>query len=152
MKSNSFFKPDYTPPAAFYFSVKFTGLATMDSSFQEVSGLKVTIGTDEKKEGGDNVYVHHLPTPPKYENLVLKRCLLYNSKLDKWCRDALENFKFAPKDIKIALLGANGGILASWTVIHAFPLSWELSNLNSTSNELAIETLTLKYRFFRKDT
>jgi len=124
----------------------------MDSSFQEVSGLKVTIDTEPKKEGGDNNFVHHLPKQPKYENLVLKRCLLYNSKLDKWCRDAIENFKFDPKDIKLSLLGANGGSLASWSIIQAYPISWELGNLNSTSNQLAIETLTLKYKLFRKDT
>lgn len=151
MGKDSFFKPDYTPPAAFYFSVRFDGFDEMDSSFQEVSGLKVTIDTVTRKEGGDNNFVHHLPTPAKYENLVLKRCLLYNSKLDKWCRDALEDFKFDPKDIKLSLLGANGGILVSWSIIKAFPVSWELSTLNSTSNQLAIESLTLKYRLFRKD-
>ena len=146
MGNDSFFKPNYSPPTAFYYSVKFAGFDQMDSSFQEVS-----VGTVEKKEGGDNNFVYHLPTPPKFENLVLKRCLLYNSKLDRWCRDAIENFKFDPKDIKLALLGANGGILASWSILQAFPISWELSTLNSTSNQLAIETLTLKYRLFRKD-
>jgi phage tail-like protein len=151
MGKDSFFKPGYTPPTAFYFSVKFTGFDDMDSSFQEVSGLKVTIDTVEKKEGGDNNFVHHLPTQTKFDNLVLKRCLLKNSKLEKWCRDAIENFKFDPRDLKVALLGANGGILASWTVVKAFPISWELSSLNSTSNQLAIETLTLKYKLFRKD-
>ena len=151
MGNNSFFKPDYAPPTAFYFSVKFDGLDDMDSSFQEVSGLKVTIGTIEKREGGDNNFVYYLPTPPKYENLVLKRCLLDNSNLDKWCRDAIENFRFDPKDLKLALLGADGSILASWSIVGAFPISWELSTLNSTSNQLAIESLTLKYRLFRKD-
>ncbi len=153
MINNSFFKPGYTPPSAFYFNVKFTGFGSdkMESSFQEVSGLKVTLGTEPKKEGGDNRYMLHLPTPPKFENLVLKRCLLYNSKLEKWCRDALEDFKFDPKDIQVALLGANGGTLASWTVVQAYPIAWELSTLNSTSNQLAIETLTLKYRLFKKD-
>ncbi len=151
MGSDSFFKPDYAPPTAFYFSVKFAGLDEMDSSFQEVSGLKVTVGTVEKKEGGDNNFVHHLPTPAVYDNLVLKRCLLYSSKLDQWCRDALEDFKFAPKDITLDLLGADGDILASWSIIQAFPISWELSTLNSTNNQLAIESLTLKYRLFRKN-
>lgn len=151
MGSDSFYKPGYSPPTAFYFAVKFVGFEAMDSSFQEVSGLKVTIRTVEKKEGGDNNFVHHLPTPPKYENLVLQRCLLYNSKLTQWCKDAIEDFKFDPKDLQISLLGANGGTLASWSVLQAYPIAWELSKLNSTSNKLAIETMTLKYRLFRKD-
>jgi len=151
MAYNNFYKPNYTPPSAFYFAVKFIGFPAMDSSFQEVSGLKVTLGTEERKEGGENDYVLHLPTPPKYENLVLKRCLLYNSDLNRWCRDALEDFKFEPRDIKLQLLGANGGSLASWNIIRAYPISWELFELNSTNNQLAIETLTLKYRNFKKD-
>lgn len=151
MENNSFSNPDHTPPTAFCFSVKFAGMDSMNSSFQEVSGLKVTVNNLEKMEGSDNNFVQHLPTSPKYENLVLKRCILNNSKLDSWCRNAIENFQFEPKDIKIALLGANGGILASWTIIQAFPIAWELSTINSTSNQLAIESLTLKYRLFSKD-
>ena len=151
MKQENFFKPNYSPPTAFYFSVKFRGFPKMDTSFQEVTGLKVTVETVEKVEGGDNKYVHYLPSPPRFENLVLKRCLLYKSSLDKWCRDALEDFNFDPKDIQLALLGANGGILASWNIERAIPLSWELGSLNSTTNELAIETLTLKYRNFKRE-
>lgn len=151
MAYDNFFDSDYTPPSEFYFAVKFVGFPDMDSSFQEVSGLKVTLGTEERKEGGENDYVLRLPTPPTYSDLVLKRCLLYNSTLTRWCKNALEDFKFDPKDIKLQLLGANGGSLASWNIIQAYPISWELSVLNSTSNQLAIETLTLKYRNFKKD-
>ena len=102
---NNFYKQDYTPPTAFYFAVKFNGFPEMDSSFQEVSALKVTLSTEERKEGGENEYVLHLPTPPKYSDLVLKRCLLNNSTLTGWCKNALEDFKFDPKDIKLQLLG-----------------------------------------------
>ncbi|MGB5418176.1 phage tail protein [Algibacter sp.] len=150
MDNNNFFKQEFTPPTAFYFSVNFEGFNEMDCAFQEVSGLNVTLSTEEIREGGNNSFVHQLPTAPKYENLVLKRCLSYNSKLETWCRDALEGLKFDPKDIKLSLLDANGGILASWTIVKAFPISWELAQLNSTSNQLAIESLTLKYRHFRK--
>ncbi len=45
------FTDESTPPTAFYFSVKFIGMDTIDSSFQEVSGLKATFGEEERKEG-----------------------------------------------------------------------------------------------------
>ena len=152
MGINGFNTPLNLPPTAFYFSIKFDGIDQMESRFQEVLGLKTTVDTTENMESGDNNFIHHLPTTtPKNENLVLSRCIFFNSKLDRWCRDAIENFKFDPKDIKVALLGANGSILASWTIVQAFPISWELSTLNSTSNQLSIESLTLKYRLFRKD-
>jgi phage tail-like protein len=151
MAYDNFFNSDYTPPSAFYFAVKFVGFPDMDSSFQEVSGLKVSIDTEEKKEGGDNLYAFHFPKPATYQPLVLKRCLMANSVLNLWCKNALENFSFYPKDIRLLLLGADGSSLSSWTINQAYPISWELSALNSTSNELAIETLTLKYRNFKKD-
>lgn len=151
MSITSFFKPDTSPPTAFYFAIKFVDFPEMDSSFQEVSGLKITMETVEKKDGGENNFVHHMPTVPKYENLVLKRCLLENSMLTNWCKNAIEDLKFDPKDINLQLLGADGITLASWTIIQAYPISFELSALNSTNNDLAIETLTLKYRIFKKD-
>jgi phage tail-like protein len=153
MSFTGFFQPHSGPPMAFYFSVKFTGMTdTIDSSFQEVSGLKATFGLEERQEGGENRFVHRVPTPPKFENLVLKRCLMPNSQLDKWCSDAINNFKLSPLDIHISLLGAGDHkILASWHVVHAFPISWELSTLNNDTNELAIETLTLHYRHFQRE-
>lgn len=151
MGDTSFFQAGYAPPTAFYFKVKFNEFPEMDCSFQEVSGLKVTVKVTEKIEGGDNNYMHYLPSPPKYSDLVLKRCLIQNSSLDKWCRDALEFFKFQPLDFQILLLGPDAAPLSSWTVYKAIPLSWELSSLASTRNELAIETLTLKYKHFKKD-
>jgi phage tail-like protein len=152
MSVPDFLRPDSNPPTAFYFSVKFTGMDDMESSFQEVSGLKATFGIEERKEGGENRFVHRFPTPPTYDNLVLKRCLMPNSKLDNWCRDAINDFKFSPRELHISLMGAGDNkILASWKVIHAFPVSWELSALNSNTNELAIETLSLNYRYFKRE-
>ena len=151
MRKTSFFQPGYTPPTAFYFSVKFNGFPSMDSGFKEVSGVKVTVTVTEKKEGGDNEFIHYLPNPPKYSDLVLKRCLLPNSALDDWCRKALEDFRFQPLDLQVSLLGPNGNVMASWSIYKAIPISWELSSLGSTKNELAIETLTLKYKRFIKD-
>ena len=151
MDITGFFKPDSDPPTAFYFSVLFIGMDTIETSFQEVSGLKATFGIEDKTEGGENRFVHRFPNPPTNTDLVLKRCLVPNSKLDDWCRRAFNDFEFSPRDIHISLLGAGKKkILASWNVFHAFPLSWELSALNSTSNQLAIETLTLKYRHFKR--
>lgn len=161
MDTSSFFTQGYVPPTAFYFEVVFIGNANskMDSSFQEVSGLKVTIETMEKKEGEDNIFVQHLPKSIKYQDLVLKRCLMKGSNLEKWCKDAIEDFKFKPLNISLRLLSAKSvkigstvtvTPLAVWNIEQAYPISWELGSLVSTKNELAIETLTLKYRKFTK--
>lgn len=162
METSSFFTQGYVPPTAFYFEVAFQGNGNkkMDSSFQEVSGMKVTIETMEKKEGEDNIFVHHIPKSFKYDDLVLKRCLMKGSELEKWVKDAIEDFKFKPLNISLRLLSSNPEKkdvgtsnpvpLAVWNIEQAYPVSWELGGLSSTKNELAIETLTLKYRKFTK--
>ena len=161
MDTSSFFTEGHVPPTAFYFEVGLIGNGNykMNSFFQEVSGLKVTVENPEKREGGDNVFVHHLPKSIKYENLVLKRCLMKGSELEKWCRDAIENFKFKPLNISLRLLsGKSISIgstkiatpLAVWAIEQAYPISWELGSIGNTKNEFAIETLTLKYRKFYK--
>lgn len=154
MSVEGFLNSDFAPPTAFYFSVKFQGMDDMNSAFQEVLGLKSTFEIEDRDEGGENRFVHRLPTPPKFDDLVLTRCLMPNSKLDQWCQEAFNNFKFDPRDIQIALVSPspNGvNIMASWNVVQAFPISWELAKLNSTTNNLAIETLTLNYRHFNRE-
>lgn len=158
MVNTSFFIPDYVPPPAFHFAVVFPGNPSLDSSFQEVSGLKVTLETTEKMEGGDNVFVHQLPKSIKYNDLVLKRCLMKGSNLESWCRDAIENLKFKPLDISLRLVSskseANEEVanvpLAVWSFEQAFPISWELTFIGTAENEFEIEALTLKYRKFTK--
>ena len=69
------------PPVGFHFRVEFglDGAGDQDSRFQEVGGLSAELGTEELQEGGENRFVHRLPTLPKYGNLVLKRGLLTDS-------------------------------------------------------------------------
>jgi hypothetical protein len=70
MSLSGFFKPDSGPPTAFYFSVNFTGMmGTIDSSFQEVSGLKATFGVEERTEGGANRFVHRFRLLPNLKTL-----------------------------------------------------------------------------------
>ncbi len=151
MITNNFFRTGNIPLTSFYFNVKFEGRSDMDSSFQEVSGLKLNMGLEQEKKDGDNNFILELPSQPTYSNLILKRSLVYSPALDTWCKDAFENFNFDPKNMKISLLGQNGGYLASWHVKEAYPISWELTQLDRQSNQLMIETLELKYQLFKRE-
>lgn len=161
MDTSNFLTEGSVPPTAFYFEVVFLGNGNekMVGSFLEVSGLNAAFETTEKKESGDNVFVHHLPKSINYENLVLKRCLSKSEDLEKWCRDTIENFEIKPMEIKLRLLSSKSEAveranipfqLAAWSLEKAFPISWELAVIGSEKNEFTIETLTLKYRKFTK--
>lgn len=145
----------FYPPIGFLFKVSINGIPDAEADFQEVSGLAMTLETAPLKEGGQNRFVHQLPVRTTSDKLVLKRGLKISSELTKWCRDAIEEFSFSPKDLTISLLdpGIDDAIstpLISWQVSHAFPVKWSVSTFNAMNNELAIETVEIQYRFFTK--
>jgi phage tail-like protein len=140
---------DGYPPPAFYFRVDFDGSAGIsDVSFQEVSGISSEIDVESVVEGGENRYVHRLPKGVSHPKLILKRGIANNnSGLMKWCRSVLEQFKtpIEPKALQVKLLNGSGDPIRSWTITGAYPVKWEVGNLNSTKNEVAIETIELSY-------
>lgn len=140
----------FYPPLGFYFSVSIDGFKD-DSRFQEVSGLSVNIETSPITEGGENRFVHQVPTRAKSEKLVLKRGFSVSSELLDWCRKATEEFSFSPKhSIVITLRNELGEPLAAWDLRHGYPVKWSLSNFNAMDNNLVIETLELQYNYFVK--
>jgi phage tail-like protein len=139
-----------TMPVAFSFSVTF-GNEDQDTSFQEVSGISSEIATEDVTEGGENRFVHKLPTGVKRNNLELKRGIApLSSVLIKWCKSVLESDfteVIQPKNIIVNLLDEEQNPLRSWRFINAFPVKWEVEGFNSTKNEVAIEKIVLSYNY-----
>ncbi|MCF2219907.1 phage tail protein [Chryseobacterium sp. PS-8] len=145
--------PESNPIPSFYFSVIFELLPqfSVDTKFQSVTGLKVTMETESYTEGGQNKFKHTLPLRSGYENLVLKRGLTSDmSGLSMWCNQALEEFVFYPANLVVSLLNEKGNPLKVWYISHAIPLSYEFSDFNAEENKMVIETITLKYNFFKE--
>ncbi|MFK8104762.1 MAG: phage tail protein [Saprospiraceae bacterium] len=137
------------PPVGFYFKVNFAGAGiTKEHSFKEVSGLSVELGVEEIAEGGELRFKHRLPSTPKYNNLILKRGLLVDSNLRKWVDKAITSFEFTPILISIELLNAAATPAMTWNVHNAWPVKWEVSQLDAMSNEVAIETLEIAFDYF----
>ena len=138
------------PITSFHFSVVFLDLGpNLDVGFQSVSGLSGTIETETIAEGGENRFKHQLPTGVTFPNLVLKRSLQISSKVTSWCEDAIEKFIFKPIDLLVVLHNEQHLPLYTWKVIHAIPVSWSVSDFNAETSEFAIETLELKYQYYR---
>ena len=140
---------DYYPPWGFYYKVEFSiSKSKNDVRFQAVSGLSVEYDMEEYKEGGENRFTHKLPVRTKYADLVLKRGMLVDSEVTKWCQAAFRNRDFKPADISIILMNEKGEPLRTWNVVRAIPKKWIVSDLNSNENAIVIETLELSYRYF----
>ncbi|MBB6369149.1 phage tail protein [Chryseobacterium shigense] len=145
--------PNNDPIVGFHFSVVFELMPqfSIDTKFQNVSGLKATVETESYTEGGQNRFKHNLPLRSGYQDLVLKRGLTSDmSGLSMWCSQAIENFIFHPANLVVSLLNENGIPVKVWYVSHAIPLSYEFSEFNAEENKIVVETITLKYNFFKE--
>ncbi len=138
-------------PVVFHFKVEFgAGSADQDNRFQEATGLSAEVSTEEFREGGLNGYAHRIPTGAKYGNLVLKRGFINDSEVGAWFRKAVEDFVFNPQDVTVSLLNEAHEPLAVWNFLRAYPVKWSVSDFKAQDNALAIESLELAYRSFRK--
>jgi phage tail-like protein len=138
---------NYYPPLGFHFKVEFDNFKG-EYQFQSVSGLNVELETEQIAEGGENRFKHKLPVSTRFPNLVLKRGVLVDSSLIKWCREAVENFDITPTNITISLLNEKHDPLMTWKVLHAYPLKWAISDFNAETSNIVIETIELAYSYF----
>lgn len=154
--SNSFiWENGEYPLSAFYFTVDVGGGNSIDTSFQEVSGIGPELETEDLVEGGENNFVHHLPTTMKHPNLVLKRGIAkLESPLVTWCRDVLEGGlikRIKPVLIHVSLLNEEANPIRKWSFANAYPVHWEFDSFNSTNGEVSIETIEMSYTFSRRE-
>ncbi|WP_447724771.1 phage tail protein [Sphingomonas koreensis] len=150
------------PPPAFGFGVWLSPGTlpqlqdSMDAVFQEVSGIDPHVLSEEVVEGGVNSFVHRLPVMAKHSNLVLKRGYVTGaSALARWAGQAVGSTFAAPistSALSVSLLGPGAQPTVTWSFQNAWPVRWEIGELDTTRNELLTETLEIAYTFFTRAT
>lgn len=149
----------YYPPGGFYFTVAVLGSATplalatsVDASFQEISGIEGKFNTEEVTEGGENRFVHRLPKPASYSNLVLKRGIVaVDSFLVEWVGQTVGSglsLPILPQNILVTLLNEAGNPLIAWGFVNAWPVRSQVAPLNASDNKVLIETMEFSYNYF----
>src|SRR5215204_5604681 len=139
------------PPVGFFFRVEFQlgGVKGTDAMFQEVNGFNAELQTEEIRQGGENRYSQSLPTRAKYTDLVLKRGLIVNSAIVKWCKDAIENLDIKPITVVVTLLNEKGEPLQTYNIVNAWPKKWSVSDFNAQESKIVVETMELSYQYFK---
>ena len=138
------------PPVKFRFKVNFYsnalfgGTAIHETSFTEVSGLKVGFETESIQSPWGN---HNtLPTHPTHPNLVLKRGVILDSDFRKVLFNQLSTGTIWQYDLGISLLSPKDTTpIMHWHVYGAYPLSWEWDSLHAMENEVLEETIEMAY-------
>jgi hypothetical protein len=138
-------------------------------AFTEITGLTVGIEEDSKFDGGSNFNIT-LPKNLKTEKLTLKRYLrprhvgvmgFSADPLTGWCQETMQTYKSWTKQLKLKHvliivyhpqiknplpIGPSAFPIAGFIAEEAYPVSWDISDLGSTSEEPIQETITLAYK------
>ena len=131
------------PLPKFYFQVKWDS-AVM--SFEEVSGLDVEAQPIEYRHGDSPVFsAIKMPGLKKYGNVTMKKGVF---KSDNKFRDWLDKVKMNTIErvpVTISLLDEAGKPTMVWTLANAWPNKVSGTDLKSTGNEVAVETIVVSH-------
>lgn len=133
------------------FWVEIQGITT--AYFTECSGLNAETEVLEYAEGGVNDYVIKLPGRTKFSNVTLKRGWVETDELWEWYLQVIQG-QLETKSVSILLYENKGESQATpkgrWELDQAFPVKWQGPAFNATGNAIAVETLELAHRGFRR--
>jgi len=115
-------------------------------AFRRCGGLKTESEVFEYQEGGDNETVRKLIGPTKASNLVLTKGYVSDPALFKW-RDEIATSgtkKIARRNGSVVALAADGRTeVARWNFQKAWPVRWEMSDLDASTGQAMCEVLEL---------
>ena len=133
------------PLQKFMFRVTIPGLPA-GIGFQKVGGLTREVGVVEYLEGLFE-YTHKLPGREKVGEVTLERGAYASKELEKLYKDIL-----SPSGnrvtVTIEILNRFGETKRSYTLEDAWVSKWEGSDLDATSDDVAIEKMTLQFERF----
>lgn len=133
------------PLQAFKFRVSIPGLPKA-CGFKKISGLSQEISVVEYGEGGYD-HTHKLQGKTKTGELVCEKGMFPNKDVEQIFRNSMSNKDFR-QTIVIELLTKTGEVGRTWTIGEAWCSKWEAGEMDATSEDPVVETLTIQYEYF----
>jgi len=110
----------------------------------------------EFREGGDAGAVHSLPGRTTWAPFVLRRLVSNNHAFEQWANllsTQGQNLASFRKDVRLELYTAEGHLARAYTLHKCWVQAYEaLSTLNVEARHSVMETLTLHYERWERDT
>ena len=131
------------------------GPSLSDGAFQECTGLEVEMDVAEYLEGGSNDRVVRRVGRAKYQNLVLKRGMLFSggqvkTELWTWLQDIVNGVRPVVRyDGTVQVMSVGDEVVATWQFERGLPASVRGPELNAKTGEIAIEELHIAHEGLR---
>lgn len=133
----------FDPFMSYNFLIEIDMLIT--GGFTEVQGLDSQIELEEYQEGGTYGYTHKFPKRVNSSNLILTKGLTVFPTLWNWYEDAMKG-KIKRKNGTVMLLDHQRLPIMWWNFTNAFPVKWSGPQFNSSSDEVAVESIELVHQ------
>ncbi|MBI2275532.1 MAG: phage tail protein [Bacteroidetes bacterium] len=131
------------PLVTFKFSVT---IGNDELVFQEVTGLASETQVIEYRAGNNAAFsTVKMPGIKKYGNVTLKKGVFKSDKSMWAMYNAVKMNTIARKTVTICLLDESNAPAMTWKLSNAFPVKMTVTDMNSDSNEAAVETMELAY-------
>ncbi len=133
------------PVAKFFFEVSWTEAADGSIICSEVSGLNSTIEPIEYRDGkSEFFYPIKRPGMQKFDDVVLTKAVFEDDEdFAAWHEKvAMERDEYRDT-VTIVLKNETDEPVMSWELQNAWVSKWEMPDMNSTANEVAVEKITL---------
>jgi phage tail-like protein len=140
---NSLASTNAAVTGAALFKVEFQGLEVKDGYFASATGLSSQTDVLEYPEGGQNTFVHRLPSRVKQGNVTLKRGVIPDTVLLDWYQKSV--VQAVPVTLVLTLLDTAGKPVRVWSFINAYPVKWTGGDLNAASTEILTESLEVAH-------
>ncbi|WP_308641261.1 phage tail protein [Paenibacillus nuruki] len=131
------------PLAAFRFMVQIDQLQV--AGFSEISGLQAETKYETYIEGGENGYVHYLPTRREYPPLVFKRGIVFAQSLWNWY-DGFKTGSIVKLNGSIMMSNDNYNDFMIWHFKDAYPVKWIGPQLSAKQNDIAFESIEIVHQ------
>ena len=133
------------PLQKFKYRVSLPGLPA-GIGFNTVSGLSKEVGVVEYREGGYN-NTHKLSGIEVVPEVVLERGMFANKEMENIYKKSLSNPDHRTV-MTIELLDKFGNVSRNWTLAEAWVSKWEGSDLDASSEDVAVESITVQFEHY----
>ena len=129
------------------FVVDLQGLNVKLGYFTQVTGFSSQVDVLEYAEGGQNTFVHRLPTRTKQGNITLKRGVITSDKaLVEWYEKTVVQAQAVT--LVITLKDTTDKPIRTWNFRNAYPVKWTGGDMNAGGTEFLTESLEVAHNGF----
>lgn len=120
--------------------------ASLKGGFSKVTGIKEEIAVEDKRNGTEPLYTRKMKGEVKGGQLTLERGVVKDFDLfRRWYARARSGKQAYREIVEIQVKDEEDNIVRRLKAIEAWPISYEISDLDAKASDVAVETITLVF-------